>query len=223
MRRTGLDYIRRGAHYLLDEAVKSEQSGSRCALWPNPYRFNPKKPWDHCYRLAIDFMSPHATKYWDKYVKIPCMKINSENARADQFLQDDCKIAATPEEHMATGGLLINAITPVHQHMVLTDIPTGPYREPKVKAIKNTPDKQNGAPKAKKDQHGRFTHNNKGVKVCGAFQNQNCSAPCPSHDAHQCNKCLQNNHGASTCGQVKTKEDKVGKGKGKGKGNRGRG
>ena len=223
MRRTGLDMIRRGAHYLLEEAVNAEQTRQTIYIQANPYKFNPKQPWDYCFRMAIDFMSAHATKYWDKYVKEPCRKINAENARVDQFLQDDCQIAATPEEHMATGGLLVNSITPAQQHILTSDIAYGPRpvtKQPKIKTVQEILN-VTGPKKAlsQQDGNGKWTKNNKGVKLCGPFQAGQCpggSAQCPRSEAHQCNKCLQNSHGASTCGTVKPKEDKVGKGKGRG-------
>ena len=64
-------------------------------------------------------------------------------------------------------------------------------------------DAKNG--KGKKPQAGKdglYTHTGKNVPLCKAFNAGNCqksAAKCPTGHAHQCNKCLRNNHAGKDC------------------------
>ena len=81
------------------------------------------------------------------------------------------------------------------------------------------PKKQKKANKERREDRrvrnaeGNYTHTTQGKEICFKFNQGGCEAKCPAGRAHQCSKCLQNNHGAASCGTVK----------GKGKGKKGKG
>jgi hypothetical protein len=84
-----------------------------------------------------------------------------------------------------------------------------------------------GDKNAQKDQQGNFTHNNKGNKICPAFNRDQCTGACPQNMSHQCSGCLMNSHSQIRCGVKPLKPVDNGKGGGKGagkkKGKKGRG
>ena len=200
MRRTGLESIRRAAHYLLDEAVDAEASGGRLFVPRNPYDFDPKQPWEYCFRLAIHDESPQSRRYWKKYVEIPCNKVLTQGDKIEDYIDIDCQIAASPAQHIATGGLSFE-----HSGIMGNQQPSGGPRIPKVK-----PDKPEAGTKglSKQDKNGLWVANVKGVSICGAYNNGSCTGKCPQNKAHQCNKCLQNSHPASRCGQPRVAKEK---------------
>ena len=214
MRRNGLELIKRQAHRLLNEIVAAEADGAVKVVYANmnPNEFNPKKPWDFCFRMAIFEESPTSRQYWKKYVEQPCNDVNYRNFKVSDFVDKDCQIAATPEEHIATGGLAFNNAG------ILPRIETGQpaaHKTPKLKGNPVNPqltDVPAKTPKlSQQDQQGNFTHNNKGVKLCPNFNSGKCKGKCSKGLPHQCSKCLQNSHVASLCGQVLPKKKKNGK------------
>ena len=205
MRRTGLESLRRIAVQLLEDAVKAEQNGQRLyvprgAL--NPYDFNPKKPWNHCYRMAIHEHSAHARQFRKRQVERPCTMIMTRSDDINTYLDADAAICSQPGQHIATGGLAFDT-----SGLVAPQQPVGVTRPPKVKqqpiaGVLVQPDikvaKDTGK-KAQANGKGIYKTNNKGVTICPAFNNSSCSKKCPSGHAHQCNKCLKNNHTGPQC------------------------
>ena len=203
MRRTGLETIRRAADAKLDECVAAEVTRANVYCSSDPYEYNPAKPWDYCFKMAIFDDSPTSRRYWKKYVEIPCNAVNYNNHKVARYIQDDCKIAPTPEEHLATGGLAFD------NSGIIAPQPHVEPKQPKAKATPGPPADKEGA--SKKDKNGNYTHNKKGTKLCVAFNNNGCKPKCPHNDAHQCNKCLLNNHGRSECGKPIAAKVKKGK------------
>lgn len=222
MRRNGLDTIRRAAHYLLNAAVAHESSGQRLFVPRNPYEFDGKNPWDYCYRKAIHAECPTAIKYWKKNVEQPCNFVMNRGDQVSEHVDGDAEICNNPHDHIATGGeaFSINSRQAAQQG-------GGPPRVPKVKAepaIK----KEKGDKGCKQDHNGNFTHNNKGNKICPAFNLGHCNGACPQNLSHQCSGCLKNSHTQLNCGvKPAAKPADNGKGGGKGagkkKGKKGRG
>ena len=209
MRRAGLETIRRAASRLLDEAVDAEAQGSRLFVPRNPYEFVPGRPWEYCYAMAINAEFPAASKYWKKFVEIPCNKVHNQHEKVEDFLDTDAAISSHPNEHLATGGMQFDNSRIIRQ--------PAPGRAPPVKLKADrppkTPQDKNDKSMAIERADGIFVSNRAGVSLCGQFQHGNCKlvkGKCPKGQAHQCNKCLQNNHGASTCGTKieKTKKTK---------------
>jgi hypothetical protein len=222
MRRTGVEGIRRAADRLLQQTINAEKNGQRLyILGPgNPYDFDPLNPWDYCYRMAIGENSLIARKYWKKYVETPCNAV-LRGESVDKYLDEDCRIAPTLEEHIATGGLAFNN-PGLMGNQLHTNVPS------KIK-VKGPGTPGGPAPKgtkkdSKQDANGIWTHNVKGVRICAGYNASTCKGQCPKNEAHQCNKCLQNSHPATRCGEgpVKTEKERHrhrsnGKAKGKGK------
>ena len=157
-----------------------------------------------------------------KYVDNPCNGVNTQGHRVDQYLDVDHQIAASPSQHIATGGLAFD------NSGVLAPAPLA-YTDERVKKNPKQPtlalmDGPVNKGQSKKDKHGKYTHNIKGVMICTGFNQGTCKGTCPASQSHQCNLCLKNSHGAHTnsCDSPDTGKVKKGKGKGKGKG-RGRG
>ena len=161
--------------------------------------------------MAIHSEHPQAIKYWKKHVEIPCNKVLTQGHKVSEFTDRDCQVAATPEQHLPTGGLQFNT----------SGIPCIPSHSGGTRSEKKTPP---GGPapadqpkttkgQSKQDANGIWTVNVKGVAICAAYNQGKCEKlKCPHNKAHQCNKCLQNSHKASFCGQPVVK---VKKGKGK--------
>ena len=214
MRRSGLETIRRLAHRLLDEIVAAEADGGVKVVYTNmnPKDYNPKKPWDYCFRMSIDEESPLSRSYWKKNVEQPCNKVNTQNAKVSSFLDLDQQIAASPSEHIGTGGLAFDTSGMLP--------PTGPtLREVVHKPPKQTTpvgDDNKGPTKSKAQQgkDGLYYINNKGNKICAAFNKGQCKGKCNLNQIHQCNKCLKNDHAAHTnsCGSPAPNKVKKGKG-----------
>ena len=162
--------------------------------------------------MAIYEESPSSRRYWEKYVETPCNAVHTRGESINDYLDFDCQIAASPSEHIATGGMAFNnsGIMPPPQQPAVT-------KPPKVKAEPRIPAPPgDGNPGfAKKDQAGNFTHNKKGVKLCTAYNSNKCKGKCPHGAPHQCNKCLQNSHTAAICGQTIPNFKKTGKKNGK--------
>jgi len=213
MRRNGLEYIRRQAHYLLEAAVAHESSGQRLFVPRNPYEFDGKNLWDYCYRKAINAECPTAIKYWKKNVEQPCNFVMNRGDKVCDHVQTDAEICAHPEDHIATGGEVYsidNRPTPRQGGGQPTKIKPEP-------AIKKENGK--GQDKFKKDKNCYYTHNMKGNKICMAFNIGKCTGRCEKNESHQCNVCLNNSHTGTWCGQKDSAP--TGKAGGKKKGKKG--
>ena len=80
--------------------------------------------------------------------------------------------------------------------------------------------------KVHRESNGVYTHNRRGVALCADFQSRNCASTtgihclCASGTVHQCNRCLSEKHGGSSCTLTPHEpsfdsEGTIGKGKGK--------
>ena len=208
MRRAGLETIRRAASRLLDEAVDAEARGTRFYAPSNPYKFNPSRPWEFCYAMAINSEFSAAARYWKRFVEIPCNKVLQQNARVESFLDTDAIISANTNEHLATGGMQSDNSRILRQPALGRNPPV------KLKATGNpsiTNQEKNDASLAMETAAGKFVTNRGGISLCGPYQHGACKllkGKCPKGLAHQCDKCLQNNHGSKDCKNLKIKKEK---------------
>ena len=158
--------------------------------------------------MAVGDNSQISRRYWKKYVENPCNAVLRGDCKVEDHLDSDCKIAPSADQHIATGGLAFNNSGLVGAHLV-TAVPRT------LKAVpphRDVPEKKITKKDSKQDANGLWTHNVKGVKICGAFNADKCQkGKCPRNEAHQCNKCLQNSHAAPRCGQphVKVKQERT--------------
>jgi len=116
-------------------------------------------------------------------------------------------IAASPEEHVATGGVSFSIGSGPPQTI-------GVPRAPKVKqqpAVKEEGHKTKG--QAKRDKNGFYTFNVKGWKICYQYNMGKYTGKCPNGDNHQCSVCLDNTHHAKNCPQAAGGAKPKGKGK----------
>ena len=164
--------------------------------------------------MAINEESALARRYWKKYVEQPCNAVNTQGHKVSKYLDIDQQIAATPSEHIATGGLSFDnsGVLPSAPLAILDERVKKPPKQPTPAATTKG--------HSKKDKHGNFTHNIKGTKICGGYNQGTCKGSCPNRASHQCSKCLKNNHGAhaNACDSPDPAKVKKGKGKGKGRG-----
>ena len=207
MRRAGLETIRRAASRLLDEAVDAEAQGGRLFVPRNPYEYDALRPWEYCYAMAINSEFLAASRYWKKVVEIPCNKVHNQHENVDGFLDTDAAISSHPNEHLALGGMQFDNSRIIRQ--------PAPGRAPPVKLKADRPSgtqEKNNASLAIESAAGIFVTKRVGTSLCGQFQHGKCKlvkGKCPNGKAHQCNKCLQNNHGSSTCGNKPEKTKKT--------------
>jgi hypothetical protein len=175
--------------------------------------FDPKNPWDYCSRKCINQECPTATKYWKKYVEQPCNFVLTRGDKVSKHVDTDCAIAATPDDHVATGGVSFGNGSGPSQ--------PGVARAPKIKQPQQPPvakvnDQNQLKGHSTKDKNGCFLTNIKGRKLCANYNLDKCPGRCSDNNAHQCNVCLANNHNAVHCPNAAKPGAKKGKGRGKG-------
>ena len=196
MRRERILHIWRECVTTLEEIADLEARGERYYGYFNPNLFNPKRPWNRVFQLAIDPV--YSRDFWEKHVHRPCLHINAKNAYANTFLDGDVMIAADSLQHYATGCIAQETLG-IYDHAGAQR--AAPLKQPKVKGEDTRSLKHHqGAPRnthqPPPSNNYPHTTNKRNVTLCSAFQSNACAKACPHSQAHQCAVCLMTNHGA---------------------------
>jgi len=171
--------------------------------------FDCARPWEWSLRAVVE-----DTSFWRRELEEPAILVLARASKMASMVDGDVPVAA-PGEGTA-------AVRPAGGQ---GHAPGGGQPRQRASA-KARPVKQRLV-----DPQGTFTHNRKGVKLCKAFQNNQCDPAgawnkCPrdASAVHQCAKCLSPTHGQAACSNPAGREPafhrKGGKGKGKGDGKR---
>ena len=165
--------------------------------------YDPAAPWRSVWKQM-----PKEYAFWKREVEDPSLMIATHAKDGSAVLSGEAPTVAKPALHMSDahsshgiglGPPLANA----HPS------PSHPAPPPTKKPRKAMEDKYYN-----KDANG-WTTNRSGVPLCAGFTAGTCTdRPCPQGNAHQCSKCLANDHRASACPGPKGKGGKAG-GKGK--------
>ena len=194
----------------LDRLASQEQSVAVQASGTHPY--NPKKPWDHVWKMAVD---DHY--WWRKVLEEPCLLIVARTTSLNSMVDGDVMIA--------------EAETPPGKRHRKTPGDNGGWTH--TSAIGNSnfnlSPKKSNLERHHNVSNGTYSTNRRGDPICSGFQDGSCkemdtNRKCAKDgkSVHQCNRCLGTDHIGSEC----TKTPAVGaqpswvrfSGKGKSKG-----
>jgi uncharacterized membrane protein YgcG len=191
--------------------------------------YDPTRPWDAVYKDMITDRG-----WWHDQLEEPSLMLLGRTTTLDQLVSGDAAVAANGIPNL--GGN--HGITPLHNQHGQGRGGGGGGRgngggggggggdgggggPPRQRANANKRDREREVP----NQHGTYTKNRAGKKLCDAYQQGSCGATvghvlCPSDRSmvHQCNRCLAPGHGGNNCPPPVPRAPDAGKGAGKGKG-----